>query len=139
MLREIVPTAPLYLAAAVTLAGSKGPLPTPTPLPVPIGKVGGLEDAFDALACFDEGTGDDVAAAPVVAEVEIPLPADAAVGNVYNVTVFAMPPVDPYPPLPCSPTVGGRWFMGNAHTCIPVTATIKVVEKGTERPSSSLQ
>ena len=59
MLREIVPTAPLFLAATVVAAGNgEGAAGVEAvPLATPIGKEGGLTDAFDAMACFDEGDG----------------------------------------------------------------------------------
>ena len=54
MLREIVPTAPLFLAVTVRTAGGDSSTTAaaiePTPLATPIGKEGALEDAFDALA-----------------------------------------------------------------------------------------
>ena len=58
MLREIVPTAPLYLSMLISAHGSLAVgsrAQAPTPLATPVGKAtGGLEDAFDAMACFEE-------------------------------------------------------------------------------------
>eukprot|EP00039_Didymoeca_costata_P020980 m.343014 g.343014 ORF g.343014 m.343014 type:complete len:384 (-) comp22219_c0_seq1:153-1304(-) len=126
--RRVEPSAAVHLTAAW---GDQAP----NEISNVIGNKAG-DGVFDALACFEEECDDEGQDSSGCSETQIELQIHEVKDDSLELTISAQPPRDPYPPLPCGESVGGRWALGNAHVILPLTVMISIGENGKMTHSS---